>query len=59
VDELYLVDPHTALLASFVELGDILKRIFAGCHRALRYYVFYDENQIDPAEIKKQVAEKS
>jgi len=34
---------------------DMVKRLFACCQRALRFYLFNDVDQQDPAEISQEV----
>lgn len=53
--DLFLVDPLCAILASYPELMDMVKRLFACCQRALRFYLFNDVDQQDPAEISQEV----
>lgn len=43
--DLFLVDEDIALFLSSNEVMGMLKSIFCGCHRTLRYYVHFDENQ--------------
>jgi hypothetical protein len=42
--DLFLVDSHCAIVASYFELMDLLRKIFGGCHRAIRYYLLHDSN---------------
>jgi hypothetical protein len=39
-----LVDEDVALLECAYELFGLLQRFFCGCHRSLRYFLFYDKN---------------
>lgn len=44
-----------AILASYPELMDMVRRLFACCQRALRFYLFNDVNQIEAAQITQEV----
>lgn len=50
------MDPQSAILASYPELLDMIKRLFACCQRALRFYIFNDVDQLDPVRIAEEVA---
>jgi hypothetical protein len=56
---LFLVDPHAAIVKSYPELMDTLSKLFGGCLRALRYFVFYDIDQETPRVITKIVADQN
>jgi hypothetical protein len=43
--DLFLVDEDAALLRSAEELMLMLHKLFCGCHRALRFYLHYDQDQ--------------
>lgn len=43
--ELFLVDEDAAILLSVTEVIGTLQRLFAGCHRCMRFYMHYDTNQ--------------
>jgi len=45
--DVFLVDEDVALLASCPEVMGLLNRLLCGCHRCLRYYLYYDK------EVKK------
>ena len=45
--DIFLVDEDVAILAACPEIMGLLDRMFCGCHRCLRYYVFYDKNVIN------------
>jgi len=53
-----LVDPQCAILASYPELMDMVKRLFACCQRALRFYLFNDVDQQEPALIAQEVIQQ-
>lgn len=44
--DIFLVDEDVAILAACPELMGLLDRMFCGCHRCLRYYLYYDKNVI-------------
>jgi predicted Zn-dependent protease len=46
-----------AILASYPELMDMVKRLFVCCQRALRFYLFNDVDQVDPFQISHEVAQ--
>jgi len=48
--DMWLVCPQQALLACYPELSEILKKIFGGCHRALKFYMIHDCDQIEPVK---------
>ena len=41
-----MIDENIAILQCHYEFFDILKKLFAGCHRAMRYYLLYDKNTL-------------
>jgi hypothetical protein len=41
-----MIDENIAILLSAYELLDIMKKIFGGCHRCLKYYLLNDKAQI-------------
>lgn len=41
---LWLVCPQHALLCSFPELAEMLRKFFGSCHRAIRFYMCFDKN---------------
>ena len=43
--DFYLIDKDVALYKSLIEVMGILKRVFCGCHRCLRFYLLHDLNQ--------------
>lgn len=45
--DLFLVDEDAALLRSAEELMWMLQRLFCGCHRALRFYLHFDQDQVE------------
>ena len=44
--DLYLIDEDIALVQCVSELMGILHRLFNGCHRWLKYYVYHDCNTV-------------
>ena len=57
VPQLFLVDPHAAIVKSYPELMETLQKLFGGCLRALRYFVFYDIDQETPRVITKNISD--
>ena len=41
-----MIDEDIAILVSVNEVMGMLNRILNGCHRCLRYYVYYDCNTV-------------
>jgi hypothetical protein len=39
---LFLVDPKAAIVKAYPELMETLQKLFGGCMRALRFFIFYD-----------------
>jgi len=48
--DLYLVDEDIAIVQSVTEVMGVLRRIFCGCHRAIRLFMYYDINQQERQE---------
>ena len=44
--DLFLIDENIAILLSAYELMDMLKKIFGGCHRCMKYYLLNDKAQV-------------
>jgi hypothetical protein len=44
--DLFLIDENIAVLQSAYEITDMLKKIFAGCHRCIKYYLLNDKAAI-------------
>jgi hypothetical protein len=44
--DLFLIDENIAILLSYYELFDILKKLFCCCHRSIKYYLLHDKNVI-------------
>ena len=53
-----MVDPQHAILNCYYEFSEILRRLFAGDGRTLKYYVLNDNLQVPPYEIRKIVERK-
>jgi len=47
--DLFLIDENIAVLQSVYEICDMLKKIFGGCHRCIKYYILNDK-QVVPLE---------
>jgi hypothetical protein len=55
VNLMFLVDPKAAIIEAAPELMETLGKIFGTCARGLRFFNFYDSNQVDPHVINKEV----
>lgn len=55
---LFLIDPNAAILETSTELMETLGKLFGTCMRGLRFFSFYDKDQISPAEIIKEVEDE-
>ena len=44
--DLFLIDENIAVLQSAYEITDMLKKIFGGCHRCIKYYLLNDKAAI-------------
>lgn len=44
--DLNMIDENIAILMSYYELMDILKKIFCCCHRCMRHYLLWDKNVV-------------
>ena len=56
VHMLYLVDPKAAIVEAAPELMETLGKLFGTCMRGLRFFSFYDCNQIEPHVIIEETA---
>jgi hypothetical protein len=48
--DLFLIDENIAILQSAYEIMDIMKKIFGGCHRCIKYYLLNDKAQVPLTE---------
>jgi len=44
--DLFLIDENIAILQSYYEIFDILKKLLCNCHRCMRFYLLKDKNVI-------------
>jgi len=44
IPNLFLVDPHCAVVECYHELMETLNKIFCNCRRAYRFFCFFDED---------------
>ena len=43
--DIFLVDEDAAIVQSYPELAGVLQDLFCACHRSMRYYSYWDQNQ--------------